>query len=77
MHESLRDRLFSLQDTAYRDFHSRLIPNIDPASSKPPLPENKDPIVISCFICPTPSFFPHQWQCVWFREVLFPQAGQQ
>ena len=30
MHESLRDRLFSLQDTAYRDFHSRLIPNIDP-----------------------------------------------
>ena len=29
MHESLRDRLFSLQDTAYRDFHSRLIPNID------------------------------------------------
>ena len=30
MHESLRDRLFAMQDTAYRDFHSRLIPNIDP-----------------------------------------------
>ena len=27
--------------------HIGLIPNIDPASSKPPLPENKDPIVIS------------------------------
>lgn len=30
MSETLRDRLFAMQDTAYRDFHSRLIPNIDP-----------------------------------------------
>lgn len=30
MPKTLRDRLFFLQDTAYRDFHSRLIPNIDP-----------------------------------------------
>ena len=26
---SLQKRLFQLQDTKYRDFHSKLIPNID------------------------------------------------
>lgn len=30
MEEYIRQRLFELQDTGYRDFHSKLVPNIDP-----------------------------------------------
>ena len=55
--------------------HIGLIPNIEPASSKPPLPENKDPIVISCFICPTPVSFRTSGSACGFGRLSFRRQG--
>ena len=55
--------------------HIGLIPNIDPANSKPPLPENKDPIVISCFICSTQVSFRTSGSACGFVRFSFRRQG--